>query len=117
MAGRSGPQDREDAVSIAVQTPFTAPVVERLSIRVVVDSHYERFLPRAEHEHVTIEHVGQIPGRPMTTLAGEWGLALHLESRAGGANAQYMLDFGFTAGNHQPQHFAAGHRPRQVWTG
>ncbi len=83
-------------MSIAAQTPFTAPVVERLSVRVVVDSHYERFLPRAEHGHVTIEHVGQIPGRPMTTLAGEWGLALHLESRAGGANAQYMLDFGFT---------------------
>ena len=36
-------------MSIAAQTPFTAPVVERLSVRVVVDSHYERFLPRAEH--------------------------------------------------------------------
>ena len=83
-------------MSMAAQTPFAAPVVERLSVRVVVDSHYERFLPRAEHDHVTIEHVGHIPGRPMTTLAGEWGLALHLESRAEGATAQYMLDFGYT---------------------
>ena len=83
-------------MSAARQTPFKAPVVDSLSVRVVVDSHYERFLPLAEHDHVRIEHVGGIPGRPMTTLAGEWGLALHLESRAEGAGAHYMLDFGYT---------------------
>ncbi len=78
------------------QTPFAAPVVDHLSVRVVVDSHYERFLPRETHRHVKIAHVGGIPGRQMTTLAGEWGLALHLESRASGKNAQYLLDFGYT---------------------
>lgn len=83
-------------MNAARQTPFKAPVVERLAVRVVVDSHYERFLPPAEHDHVAIEHVGGIPGRPMSTLAGEWGLALHLESRADGAKAEYMLDFGYT---------------------
>jgi 7,8-dihydropterin-6-yl-methyl-4-(beta-D-ribofuranosyl)aminobenzene 5'-phosphate synthase len=76
--------------------PFAAPVVERLSIRVVVDSHYERFLPKATHKSVAIEHVGAIAGRPMTTLAGEWGLSLHLESETAGAKAQYLLDFGYT---------------------
>ena len=84
-------------MNAARQTPFKAPVVERLAVRVVVDSHYERFLPPAEHDHVAIEHVGGIPGRPMSTLAGEWGLALHLESRADGAKAEYMLDFGYTS--------------------
>ena len=83
-------------MNTARQTPFRAPAVDSLSVRVVVDSHYERFLPRAEHEHVAIEHVGSIPGRPMSTLAGEWGLALHLESRVDGAGAQFMLDFGYT---------------------
>ena len=78
------------------QTPFAAPVVDRLSVRVVVDSAYERFLPAATHPHVKIEHVGKIPGRQMTTLACEWGLSLHLESVASGANAQYLLDFGYT---------------------
>jgi 7,8-dihydropterin-6-yl-methyl-4-(beta-D-ribofuranosyl)aminobenzene 5'-phosphate synthase len=77
-------------------TPFTAPVVDRLSVRVVVDSHYERFLPKATHRHVSIEHVGAIRGRPMSTLAGEWGLSLHLESERSGAKAQYLLDFGYT---------------------
>lgn len=76
--------------------PFAAPVVDRLSVRVVVDSHYERFLPKAEHQAVRIEHVGAIPGRPMTTLAGEWGLSLHLESESAGAKARYLLDFGYT---------------------
>jgi 7,8-dihydropterin-6-yl-methyl-4-(beta-D-ribofuranosyl)aminobenzene 5'-phosphate synthase len=75
---------------------FVAPVVDRLSVRVVVDSHYERFLPKATHPVVAIEHVGEIPGRQMTTLAGEWGLSLHLESEHHGSKAQYLLDFGYT---------------------
>ncbi|UCH73607.1 MAG: MBL fold metallo-hydrolase [Rhodospirillales bacterium] len=83
-------------MSATSQTPFTATVVDRLSVRVVVDSRYERFLPDAEHPHVAIEHVRRIPGRQMTTLAGEWGLALHLESEADGARSAYLLDFGYT---------------------
>ncbi|MCH7864919.1 MAG: hypothetical protein IIC56_06875, partial [Proteobacteria bacterium] len=77
-----------------IRKPFEAPVVARLSVRVVVDSVYERFLPAVTHPFVAIEHVGKIPGRQMTTLAGEWGLSLHLESVSAAANAQYILDFG-----------------------
>ncbi len=76
--------------------PFQAPVVDELSVRVVVDSRYERFLPRATHPMVAIEHVGRIPGRELSTFAAEWGLSLHLSSSAGGAKAQYLLDFGYT---------------------
>ena len=76
--------------------PFRAPVVDSLSIRVVVDSHHELFLPKAEHPQAVIEHVGIVPGRHMTTLAGEWGLSLHLDSRAGGQRSEYLLDFGYT---------------------
>jgi 7,8-dihydropterin-6-yl-methyl-4-(beta-D-ribofuranosyl)aminobenzene 5'-phosphate synthase len=79
-----------------VQTPFVAPVVDRLSVRVVVDSAYERFLPKATHPFVAIEHVRQVPGRQMTTFACEWGLSLHLDSEKTGARAQYLLDFGYT---------------------
>lgn len=78
------------------RTPFAPPVVDSLSVRVVVDSHYERFLPKATHPVVGIEHVGEIAGRQMTTLAGEWGLSLHLESEYRGARTQYLLDFGYT---------------------
>jgi 7,8-dihydropterin-6-yl-methyl-4-(beta-D-ribofuranosyl)aminobenzene 5'-phosphate synthase len=48
------------------------------------------------HPFANIEHVGQVPGRQMTSLACEWGLSLHLESKRAGSKAQYMLDFGYT---------------------
>ena len=75
---------------------FQPPVVDGLSVRVVVDSRYERFLPKATHRYVQIEHVTRIAGRLNTTLACEWGLSLHLASVKDGRKAQYMLDFGYT---------------------
>lgn len=75
---------------------FQPPVVDSLSVRVVVDSRYERFLPKASHPQVAVEHIGRIPGRPDMTFAAEWGLSLHLASVAQGAKAQYVLDFGYT---------------------
>ena len=82
--------------SLAPRKPFAAPMVDQLSVRVVVDSRYERFLPKMTHPFANIEHVGQVPGRQMTSLACEWGLSLHLESNRTGSKAQYMLDFGYT---------------------
>jgi len=75
---------------------FQAPVVDELSVRVVVDSRYERFLPKTSHPLVRVEHLGRIPGRPDMTFACEWGLSLHLASVKEGAKAQYVLDFGYT---------------------
>ena len=82
--------------SLAPRGPFSAPIVDQLAVRVVVDSRYERFLPKHTHEFVNIEHVGMVPRRQMSSLACEWGLSLHLESARGGAKAQFMLDFGYT---------------------
>ena len=76
--------------------PFTAPVVDALTVRVLVGSRYERFLPRMAHPHVKIEHAGRILCRPESTIACEWGLSLHLASEKDGATAQYVLDFGYT---------------------
>jgi 7,8-dihydropterin-6-yl-methyl-4-(beta-D-ribofuranosyl)aminobenzene 5'-phosphate synthase len=81
---------------LAPKKPFAAPTVDQLAVRVVVDSRYERFLPKHTHPFVNIEHVGQVPRRQMTSLACEWGLSLHLESARTGAKAQFMLDFGYT---------------------
>jgi 7,8-dihydropterin-6-yl-methyl-4-(beta-D-ribofuranosyl)aminobenzene 5'-phosphate synthase len=78
------------------QVPHSAPVVDHLSIRVVVDSRYENILPKETHPFVKIEHVGDIPGKMISTLAAEWGLSLHLVSMAGGVRAEYLLDFGWT---------------------
>jgi 7,8-dihydropterin-6-yl-methyl-4-(beta-D-ribofuranosyl)aminobenzene 5'-phosphate synthase len=76
--------------------PLKAPVVSSLSVRVVVDSVFDQFMPKATHPTCTIEHVGRIRSNLNSTLAGEWGLSLHLESRGGDANGQYLLDFGYT---------------------
>jgi hypothetical protein len=74
--------------------PFKAPVVESLSVRVVVDSVFDQFMPKATHPMVAIENVGRIRNNLNSTLAGEWGLSLHLESRNAGETGQYLLDFG-----------------------
>jgi 7,8-dihydropterin-6-yl-methyl-4-(beta-D-ribofuranosyl)aminobenzene 5'-phosphate synthase len=76
--------------------PFAAPVVESLSVRLLVDSFYDRFIGDASHPMVAIEHVRHIPGHERSTFAGEWGLSLHLESAQAGAKSQYLLDFGYT---------------------
>jgi 7,8-dihydropterin-6-yl-methyl-4-(beta-D-ribofuranosyl)aminobenzene 5'-phosphate synthase len=83
-------------MALTTSEPFKAPTVERLSVRLVVDSYHDIFMPKAEHPHVKIEHVARMPGRPAETFACEWGLSLHLESEAGGTRNQYLLDFGFT---------------------
>ncbi len=81
---------------MVTKTPFEAPIVDALSIRVVTDSYYDRFLPKPAHPAVVIENVSRIPGRHMETFAGEWGLALHLDSTMDGERSQFLLDFGQT---------------------
>jgi 7,8-dihydropterin-6-yl-methyl-4-(beta-D-ribofuranosyl)aminobenzene 5'-phosphate synthase len=83
-------------IELTQAEPFTAPVVDSLSVRVLVDSAYDRFISDATHPVVRIEHVGHIPGHERSTFAGEWGLSLHLESAQAGGKSQYLLDFGYT---------------------
>ena len=40
---------------MTVRNAFKTPVVDALSVRVLVDSRYERFLPKASHPSVQIE--------------------------------------------------------------
>src|SRR5256885_1098848 len=83
-------------MAISTVEPFRPPTVESLSVRVVVDSFFDQFMPKQTHPMAQVEHVSRIRGRETTTLAGEWGLSLHLESRSGGTRGQYLLDFGYT---------------------
>jgi 7,8-dihydropterin-6-yl-methyl-4-(beta-D-ribofuranosyl)aminobenzene 5'-phosphate synthase len=83
-------------MALTTSEPFKAPTVQRLSLRLVVDSYFDQFMPKATHPLCAIEHVSRIRGREHTTLAGEWGLSLHLESEDRGHKGQYLLDFGYT---------------------
>lgn len=83
-------------IELTQAEPFAAPVVDSLSVWVLVDSAYDRFISDASHPVVRIEHVRHIPGHERSTFAGEWGLSLHLESAQAGGKSQYLLDFGYT---------------------
>ena len=84
------------SIELTQAEAFAAPIVETLSVRLLVDSFYDRFIPDASHPMVKIEHVRHIIGHELSTLAGEWGLSLHLESAQAGGKARYLLDFGYT---------------------
>ncbi len=93
--------------------PFTAPVVRSLSLRVVVDSVFDQFMPKATHPMVTIEHVGRIRSNLNSTLAGEWGLSLHLRSRSATGTNRYLPRLLVTrpGGAHTQFHFLLGIEP------
>jgi len=82
---------------LSASQPFQAPTVKSLSVRLVVDSYFDQFMPKATHQMCRVEHVSRIPGREQeSTLAGEWGLSLHLASENRAGKSQYLLDFGYT---------------------
>jgi hypothetical protein len=58
-------------IELTQAEPFAAPVVDSLSVRVLVDSAYDRFISDATHPMVRIEHVRHIPGHERSTFAGE----------------------------------------------
>jgi 7,8-dihydropterin-6-yl-methyl-4-(beta-D-ribofuranosyl)aminobenzene 5'-phosphate synthase len=75
---------------------FVPPVVERLKVRVVLDTTHDIFISGDPHPEVGIERTRQIVSSKRITLGGEWGLSLHLESTWKGASQRSLLDFGFT---------------------
>jgi 7,8-dihydropterin-6-yl-methyl-4-(beta-D-ribofuranosyl)aminobenzene 5'-phosphate synthase len=76
--------------------PISVPVIDRLNIKVLTDSSYDT--PRSTGSPwVKVRRTGlSAPGDFRKTLHNEWGLALALESQAGGQTRNLMLDFGYT---------------------
>jgi len=72
------------------------PEIDRLAVRVVIDSFELAIAPNTRVGAVEVERFGVPPaGR---SLLEEFGLAMHLESQRGGERRNLLLDFGFTAG-------------------
>src|SRR4051812_3985264 len=75
------------------------PEVDRVAVRVVIDSYQIAVAPSAKAGSVDIERFGwglapdQPPGR---TLISEFGLSMHVESRQGDDIRHVLVDFGFT---------------------
>lgn len=75
------------------------PEVDRLAVRVVVDSYQFAVAPSRKVSDVEIEHFGWGIGDgkpPGKTLISEFGLSMHVESRRGTETRNVLMDFGFT---------------------
>src|SRR5437764_8566104 len=80
-------------VEIASAAPIEVPTVDKLAIRVLVDSSYDLFFRPAEVNGVKIAP----PPRASDfrrSLHNEWGLSLWLESERGADKRTVMLDYG-----------------------
>lgn len=74
---------------------ISAPVVDKLSIRVLVDSSYDIFMRPSKLNGVTIEPAPR-PADFRRTLHNEWGLSLWLESQRAAEQRTLLLDYGYT---------------------
>jgi len=75
------------------------PEIDRVAVRVVVDSYQFAVAPSRKVANVDIEHFGWgIAGGkpPGKTLISEFGLSMHVESRRGTETRNVLMDFGFT---------------------
>jgi 7,8-dihydropterin-6-yl-methyl-4-(beta-D-ribofuranosyl)aminobenzene 5'-phosphate synthase len=84
-------------VEIASAAPISPPVVDRLSVRVLIDGSYNLFLRAGEVKGVKIERSPlHSPASYRRAVHNEWGLSLWLESQRATEQRTVMLDFGYT---------------------
>jgi 7,8-dihydropterin-6-yl-methyl-4-(beta-D-ribofuranosyl)aminobenzene 5'-phosphate synthase len=74
------------------------PEVDRLAVRIVVDSYQFAVAAGKRMGPIDVQHFGwglsdKPPGR---TLISEFGLSMHAESQRGGETRNVLMDFGFT---------------------
>src|SRR5258708_6858192 len=82
-------------VEIASAAPIAIPTVDKLSIKVLVDSSFDQFFRPKQANGVSITPLprGADYRKPVHS---EWGLSLWLESEAAGSQRTLMLDYGYT---------------------
>ncbi len=81
-------------IELAKAAPIQVPVIDSLTLRVLVDSASDIFFKPAEIAGVKSE-----PGRSansMLPLHSEWGLSLLLEPQRGTTKRTFLLDYGWT---------------------
>ena len=74
------------------------PEVDRVAVRVVVDSYQIAVAPSTKAGSVEIRRFGWPlgPQPPGKALISEFGLSMHVESRSGTVTRQTLMDFGYT---------------------
>jgi 7,8-dihydropterin-6-yl-methyl-4-(beta-D-ribofuranosyl)aminobenzene 5'-phosphate synthase len=77
----------------------SVPEVDRVAVRVLVDSYQFAVAPSRKVANVDIENFGWgiSPDKPPgKTLISEFGLSMHAESRRGDETRDVLIDFGFS---------------------
>jgi 7,8-dihydropterin-6-yl-methyl-4-(beta-D-ribofuranosyl)aminobenzene 5'-phosphate synthase len=77
----------------------SVPEVDRVAVRVVIDSYQIAVAPSTKTGNVEIQRFGWGIGGgkpPRKTLVSEFGLSMHAESQRGNDRRQILVDFGFT---------------------
>jgi 7,8-dihydropterin-6-yl-methyl-4-(beta-D-ribofuranosyl)aminobenzene 5'-phosphate synthase len=82
-------------VEFASAAPIEVPIVDKLSIRVLVDSTHNLFLRPATVNGVSVQPTPVSAGFP-NVIHTQWGLSLWLESLRGNEPRTLMLDYGYT---------------------
>jgi 7,8-dihydropterin-6-yl-methyl-4-(beta-D-ribofuranosyl)aminobenzene 5'-phosphate synthase len=82
-------------VEFASAAPVSPPVVDRVSLRVLVDGAYNLFLRSGEVNGAKIEPPPRIADY-RRAIHNQWGLSLYVESQRGNEQRNVMLDFGYT---------------------
>jgi 7,8-dihydropterin-6-yl-methyl-4-(beta-D-ribofuranosyl)aminobenzene 5'-phosphate synthase len=83
----------------AQSLPGAPPEIDRLAIRVLVDSYQFAVAPSRKAGNVDIANFGwgisaeQPPGK---TLISEFGLAMHIQTKRGEETRHVLMDFGYT---------------------
>lgn len=82
-------------VEIAGAAPIEAPVVDKLSVRVLVDLTHNIFLRPTTFNRVTVQPAPRAKDYTKE-LHTRWGLSLLPESAKPGETRTLMLDYGYT---------------------
>jgi 7,8-dihydropterin-6-yl-methyl-4-(beta-D-ribofuranosyl)aminobenzene 5'-phosphate synthase len=76
----------------------SVPELDRVAVRIVIDSYQFAVAPGRKLPNLDVQHFGWglSDKPPRRTLVSEFGLAMHVESRRGNETRNVLVDFGFT---------------------
>ncbi|MEZ2126832.1 MULTISPECIES: MBL fold metallo-hydrolase [unclassified Sinorhizobium] len=74
------------------------PELDRVAVRVLIDSYQFAVTPGKKIDGLDIQHFGWGIGNhpPARTLISEFGLSMHVETQSGSETRNILIDFGFT---------------------
>jgi 7,8-dihydropterin-6-yl-methyl-4-(beta-D-ribofuranosyl)aminobenzene 5'-phosphate synthase len=76
----------------------SVPELDRVAVRIVIDSYQFAVAPGRKLPNLDVQHFGWglSDKPPRRTLVSEFGLAMHVESRRDNETRNILVDFGFT---------------------